>query len=464
MRSKTYRAAGVFFAGFLSLFAVPAAAGPDSWGVLAPGLPERVSVADEGTNVSFYILKQTHEPLFRREDGENYTSRILRKWSRSLDYRNFSFCPSPALEFSPGLSFSFEDFVAHVSSFTSGYAARVSIVEDGGCLEIAFETPQKDYLNFWTLYARAPTKHAGGRYELGLGPFYVESISKEGIALARKKEARGAYNRIVLHDYRGAGDPNLGNREIKDFNLINTDVVPGWVKKSFQSFDNPEMKSLILLINHPDPAVRARVYNCIDIPALRSAFYSGKTDFYDIATVLPMGVPGAVPGLPVQDCGAKGGAGKRLSFANWLAGNKEPMERFAADFQKKSGLKLQLEQYSRSEFAQAFYRRPKPFDLAVIMIYVDSFPVDSFGMFFRNGETYDFNVDSLAGKYRELEKFPGSRTATEAFRELSSEVARHALALPISQSRRTLYYPKEIKNLHVGRGILEYPEVAEFRR
>lgn len=455
---------GLFFACLLSSYPCTVRAEAASWGVLAPGLPERVSVADEASNVSFYILKQTHEPVFRQQDGENYSSRILKKWSRSLDYRSFSFCPDPGLKFAPGEDFGFEDFAAHVSSFTSGFAARYDLSKAAGCVNITFESPQKDYLYFWTLHAHAPTKNNGGLAELGLGPFFVKNISKENIELLRKTPVRDGYNSIVFFDYRGMGDPNLENREVKDFNLINTAAVPKWVKEEFLNFDNPEMKSLILLINHPAPGVRARVYNCIDIPALRAAFYPGKTDFYNIATVLPMGVPGAVPGLPTQNCGKASGSGVKLRFANWMPGNDDQMARFAADFKAESGLTLRLDKYGMGSFAKAFEAHLKPFDLAIIITYVSPSPKDFFRMFFTKGEIYDFDMLPLSEEYLTLLDNHGRATLRETFQRLSSLVSSHALALPIAQSRRTLYYPKEIRNLNVGSGVLEYPEVAEFRR
>jgi hypothetical protein len=453
----------LFLSGFLAIFSGSATAGYGPWGVLGPGLPERVSTADEASNVSFYILKQTHEPVFRRQDGENYSSRILKTWSRSLDYRFFSFCPDPALEFAPGIPFGFEDFAAHISSFTSVYNSRFKLVRDGKCVNISFASPQKDYLPFWTLHEHAPTKNIGGLAELGLGPISVKSISKERIELLRKIPVRDGYNAVVFYNYKGPGDLNLENREIKDFNLISTVDVPKWVKESFQNFDNPEMKSLVLLINHPDPKVRERVYNCVDIAALRAAFYTGKTDFYNIATVLPMGVPGAVPGLPLQRCVKGGGVSARLRFANWMPGNLEQMRKFAAEFKAKSGLTLRLDQFSMSSFARSFDARPKPFDLAIVITYVSSSPKEYFRMYFRQGDIYDFDLRPMSGTYGKLLESPGSRPVEESFRELSSEIVSHALALPLSQSRRTLYYPKEIRNLNVGRGILEYPEVSEFR-
>lgn len=448
----------------LSVFCVSAKAEDDSWKVLIPGLPERVFASDESNSTSFYVLTQTHEPVFRWKDGENYSSKLLKKWSRSLDYRHFEFCLDTSLEFSSGDKFGADQFAVQVSSFTSGYSSKFSLTKYGTCVRVSFDVPKKDYLYFWTLYAHAPTKRVSENMELGLGPFYVDTISKNRILLRRRKNVRGGYNAIELLDYRGGGDPNLNNHEIKDFNLIPPRDIPEWVKKSFFSYKNPEMRSLVLLINHPDEKVRAGVYNCIDIKALREAYFPGKMDYFDIASILPMGVPGAAAGFPQQNCGKPRIFGRRLRFANWMDGNQETMRKFAEMFQAKSGLALVLDRYGMDDFALAIERRPRPFELAMIMVYVSSSPKESFRMFFNKGELYDFEVPRLSSRYRELSDDVETSALDETYRKLALEISRHALALPISQGMRTLYYPKEIKNFYVGSGIAEYPEVAEFRR
>lgn len=459
-----YRSKKLILVVLISLLGLTARAADDSWKVLIPGLPGRVFASDESSSLSFYLLKQTHEPVFRWKDGENYTSKLLKKWSRSLDYRRFEFCPNPALKFAAGGQFSFDEFAAQISSFTSGYSPRFTLSKHEECVRISFEVPKKDYLYFWTLYAHAPTRRIAENIEAGLGPFYVESISKDRILLRRSKKIRGGYNTMELLDYKGGGDANLNNREIKDFNLIPPAAIPGWVKSSFLSYKNPEMKSLVLLINHPDEKVRARVYNCIDIKKLRAAYFPGKMDYYDIATILPMGVPGAVAGLPEQSCEIGSALGGRLRFANWMDGNQATMRKFADAFQAKSGLTLTMDRYTMNEFAQAVDLRPHPFELAMIMVYVASSPKDFFHMFFNKGELYDFEVPRLSSEYRAL--FGGGEIPAleETYRELALKISSHALALPVSQGMRTLYYPREIKNLNVGSGIAEYPEVAEFRR
>jgi len=449
------------------LFLMPALsawAAEDSWKVLIPGLPERVFAADEWNSTSFYILKQTHEPIFRWADGENFSSKLLDEWSRSLDYTRFKFCPRRELEFAAGGAFGFEDFAVLVSSFTSGYSSHFEMRKDDRCVYISFDSPKKDYLHFWTLYRNAPTRRVGINVEAGLGSFYVKSMSKDKISLSRGGRVRGGYNAVEFLNYKGGDDERLNDRSIQDFNMIPPAAIPEWIKSTSLSFENPEMKTLVLIINHPDQKVRSRVYNCIDIKSLREAYFPGKMDYYDVATILPMGVPGAIPGLPGQRCDESGAVYGRLRFANWMTNNKTAMERFASDFKARSGLAMRVDQYDMSGFAQAIGLRPRPFDLAIIMVYVASSPGEFFQMFFNKGELYDFEVPRLSAEYRILPVLEKELAMGEIYRKLAMEIADHALALPVSQGRRTLYYPKEIKNFNVGAGIAEYPEVAEFRR
>jgi hypothetical protein len=170
----------------LGTLPLSAAAGGSSWEVLATGLPETVGVAGARGNIAYYILKQTHEPVFRKSDGQNYTSKILRDWSRSPDYREFRFCPASGLQFDQNNPFLFEDFKADISRITAKYDSSFILGVESGCVKLTFATPRKGYLDYLTLYENAPTKLIFGRAETGLGPFSVESISKEKIVLRRK--------------------------------------------------------------------------------------------------------------------------------------------------------------------------------------------------------------------------------------------------------------------------------------
>ncbi len=440
------------------------AAAGHSWEVLATGLPQRVATAGARSNITYYILKQTHEPVFRKSDGQNYSSGILRKWTRSPDYRNFMFCPTQLLAFDGQTPFDFEQFRTHITSVTAKYDPGFKLSAADGCVSIAFNTQRKGYLDYLTLYENAPTRLISGPAETGLGPFLVESVSKEKIVLTRKSRIHDGYNQIVLHEYAGPKDPNLKNRAIKDFNIIPGGDIPGWVKNEYARVENVELKSINLIINHPDRKVRSRVYDCVDIPALRSAFFTGKKDFFNIGNILPMGIPGAVPGFPTQACAKAAGAGAELRFANWMFGNSEAMVKYAVEFSKKSGIKMRLDQYSPQALVGALHKGPRPFNLVIIVFdAVRPDPSAFFESFAKSDGFHDFEIPEVVSGYKKLFYADDETERERLSKELAGIISDQALALPLYQNIRVIYYPKEINNLTVGRGFLEYPDVAEFR-
>ena len=228
--------------------------------------------------------------------------------------------------------------------------------------------------------------------------------------------------------------------------------------------ENVELKSINLIINHPDRKVRSRIYNCVDIPALRSAFFTGKKDFFNISNILPMGIPGAVPGFPAQACDKAAVSGAELRFANWMFGNSEMMAKYAAELSKKSGIKIRLDQYSPQELVGVLHKGPRPFNLVIIVFdAVRPDPTAFFESFAKSDGFHDFEIPEIVSDYRKLFYADDEIEREIISKELVDKISGQALALPLYQNIRVIYYPKEINNLTVGQGFLEYPEVAEFR-
>lgn len=228
----------------------------NTWQVLVGAFPNRISVENAHISSAYYILRQTHEQILRKDDGQNYTSRILAKWSHDLAYSEYILCPKGDLRFDDRTPLAKESFYEHVSSITAKYEPGAEVVFNDGCAVIKFKAPAKGYLEYLTLYENAPTLRNGEQAELGLGPFRVEFVGEDRIELARKHFQRNAYSKIVLHLYKDVGDPKLSDHGISDFNLIPSVDIPGWVKESYRAFDNIELKTANLIINHPDPQVR----------------------------------------------------------------------------------------------------------------------------------------------------------------------------------------------------------------
>lgn len=434
----------------------------EEWGVLVYGLPQKLSVGNASETTSYYILKQTHEPILRTDDGRTYYSRILKSWERNLASSEFLFCPDAAQKFNAGEKFTPERLFSHLKAITAKFDPEARVDGVNGCVRVDFPRRRKDYLEYLSAYENAPTVNRTPEIEDGLGKFYAESVSNEKIVLKRKEAAGGGYAKVAFYEFKGKDDANLQNRSIRDFNLIPGYDVPDWAKRTQNEFNTVELKSVVLIINHSDPLVRKAVYNCIDPAVLRTALFPQKKDFYDIKTILPIGMPGALGGIPERHCERfHNKVNEELTFANWTAEAGPALQRFADSVRAESGLRIHIVAHNPGELAKKLHTSPHPYNMVVVVLDAIRPNCAAFYPRFvsRNGY-YDFPRKDLEYKYKKLmEEQNESKQIAEAA-ALAGQFAKQAIALPLYQNVKRLYYPKEIRNLNVGKGFLQYPEVA----
>lgn len=439
--------------------------GDPEWGVLVFGLPSEISAKDALRNTSYYILKQTHEPVFRKDDGQNYRSRMLKRWSRNLRSSEFEFCPETELWFNNQERLGFERFLSHLERVTASYDPSASIVGVEGCVRVRFPRGRKGYLDYLTRYENAPGIKRTETIEDGLGEYAVEDISREAIVLKRKRRTPGSYQTIAFYDYKGKRDPNLQNKNIKDFNLIPLFDIPGWAVKDYFSFNTVEIKSLNLIINHPDLKVRKAVYNCMGTTQLRRALFPQKKDFHDIRTLLPVGMPGSREGVPEQQCGPwKYKAAVPLRFANWNEDSRATLTEFVNSVNSEAGMNIRVVNYDPGELLKMVHTSPHPYNMIAIALETTRPDYSAFfKYFFSENGYYDFKLGGLRTKYEGVLKEEDAGRKSVLAGELAQELADQALVLTLYQNVKTLYYPKEIKHLMVGKGFLQYPEVASLQ-
>lgn len=428
-------------------------------------LPSELSTAHI-TSISFYILKQTHEPVFRRDDGENYTSRILTRWSRKIDYSQYTLCPDTRLFFDPQHPFSIDYFKGYIASLISKYGLTALVSESSGCFVIDFHKPVHNFMGYLASYENAPSIKTMPAAEEGLGPFAVVDIGKDRVVLKRKEKVPNGFNHVILYDYKGEGDPNLQNRSINDFNFIPPWDRPGWAKQSYLGFKNLQLKTQILLLNIPDSKLRSLVYNCIDIDKLRRSFFSRKDEFYDVQTLLPVGMPGAMPGKALQRCtlGKVNGKMRPLVLLNWRNDNFLQMRSFAETFNKATGIPLIIKNVTGKEFVSILHTKPHKYNLGIITNEIES--SNQYGFFtayFGKENRLDFDSPNLSQGYNSLmhTEDPLKRRAIAV--SMAGSIASNHAVLPLYQGNDTLLYPRYIKNLTAGREFLEYPEIGDFR-
>ncbi len=439
----------------------------DVWAVLTGGLSKEISVRKAAVNSVYYVLKQTHEPLFRKDDGQNYTSRLLKSWNRNLGYSSYTFCPDTSLTFNAGNVFSLKYFAAYLKGVSEKYDPDFSISSSSLCITIGFAKKRENYLDFLSLYENAPTVVRKDGFEDGLGPFTIDSIKDKKFILSRKQRVPWGYNRIVYYEYQGEKDSQLQNRDISDFNRISSFDIPEWAKQNYQKFDNIQLNAVDLMINHPNPKVRDIIYNCMDVEEFRHAFVPKRKDFYNIQTVFPLGIPGAIPGKPLQACKQ---AGRRLSgvgplvFANWRYDNEKELTAFFDTFYKRTGLRIILKNYSAEKLMQVIFNKPKPYNLIVI-VFDAVRPQESIFLeaFFRKEGYLDVPLSNIKPLYQKMLYEHNPEIRIKLACEIAEVLKNKQVVLPLYQNMGALYYPKQIKNLEVGKGFLEYPEVADFR-
>lgn len=465
---RKYLIATLLFMEVLSLLPRPCAAtvsAPGFWGVLLNGLPEKIIVGDDMTNSVFYIFKQTHEPLFRKDDGQNFTSRLLLSWGRNIASTEYTFCPDTKMYFDKDNQFGSEFFFRYIGDITPKYYKKSEIRLKKECVVVKFDRPRKGYLDFLSAYENAPAIRRSPVLEEGLGPFGVTDVSKERIVLERKVPVRNGYNKIILFDYKGSQDGNLNNPEIADFNLIPESDVPDWVRNTYLSFKNTGLKISVLVLNIPDRTKRKAVYNCLDIHSFRKAFLPSKNDFLDIQTVLPLGFPGGVAGPPKQECGRYNGlAGNTVTLANWRTDNTDDLLLFSNKFSRRTGLNLKIIGYKPAEIMSIIHKIPHPYELVQINISALNSDHNTFLSTFLKEDVYlDFDITQARKAYTQMTQEDEPSRKIELALLAAQELEKASVVLPLYQHNARIFYPPGIKNVNVGSELGWYPEVADFR-
>lgn len=453
----------MFLAGAAGI-AVFSGRGEKVWRVL--GMVPPAIVRETIDTPTYYIIRQTHEPFLRFEDLQNYTSRVLRDWRRSADYRRFVFYPDTSLKFNDKDRLTNEIFEEQLSSVTVRFGHDFQLTSAPDSVTIEFQAPQKQYLYFLTWYENAPAIKRGGM-EYGLGEFYFTEYSPEKIVMERKRKVRNGYDRIEFLNYTGEDDPKLQDRRIQDFNLLSAEQQPEWIRKEYTGFRNPDPRSVVLLINHPDRKVREFLYNCVDVGRFRGAFFGKTREFYDIATVLPAGIPGAKPGLPTQDCRrAKERYTKTVSLINLRSDNSDTLPTFLSELESESGARIAEKRMEYRDLVKILNDPGrKPYWYNLFQIYLDTFRPD-YKVFFEytsGPKTFlgfrSREAEELFQKLLKADDFPAQTAIAE---KLAEVLGRESMVLPLFQTYSTVYYPPGIKNITVGTGFRQYPEIADF--
>lgn len=436
--------------------------------MLAVGLPSEATPRVAVLNMGYYLLRQTHRPLFDLQSDGQFSSRLLTRWSRSVDSLSYTLCPTEGLRFDASRPFN-RDFLADfLHSRAASLDPKVTVTPEGGCVRVALTRNGDRFLPFFADMANAPSVATSDPVvELGLGDFRAVTVSPTRIALSRKERATNGYNSIVMHAHSGAGDPLLEDRSVEDMNRVLLQDLPEWVKTSYDDYGVTLLQSVNLLIDVPDKTLRRYVHGCLDVERFRRAFMPRQLNFADIATILPLGLPGARAERPPQRCpSAKAPkVDEVLMFGNWNRGNEVPLRAEFANLSAATGLRFNVETVSQDDFVKQILSPHRNFDLSVIALDATS---PDYAAFYAPviGERGRFARVALPKAQELLDRLTAEsdpKRITNVVAELDTLLADEGLILPLYQETRTFYYPKGLKGLELGNNFLEYPEISQIR-
>ncbi len=426
-------------------------------------LPALISSSLAGTNTVYFILKQTHEPLFRKDDGENYSSKILKKWERNLTNTAFVFCPDTSKEFYKKRRFDEDFFKTYISSVTLKFDKNFRLSQNKDCFNIVFNKPQPKYLDFLTFYENAPSIVRNENLEDGLGEFYVSDMNTKEMRLLRKKKQKRGYNEIIIKRY------DLDEKiplDMTDYNFINTEDIPMEIRKKYKAVPTFTLKTASIIINNPDLKLRKAVYNNINpMEFMKTFFYNKKFDCIEIQNFLPVGFKYARPGK-IKQKKIKSDFSGELKFLNYFYSiNEKPMQKFWEDFYLKSGIKVKIVNADISKIKGNPFDFLRKFDIFLISSEATRNDINAFLEIF--GDTpmnpYSFKIKELAKIYDEIKKESDKEREEALVNKALSIIEKEYIILPVCQMVKTVYYPPDIKNINVGRDFFQYPEIGEFR-
>lgn len=439
-----------------------------TWDALVLGLPDHVHPDINLLNMGHYILIQTHEPLLRQDESHRYYSNVLRRWERSSDETRYVFCPDEQVRFTAQANFTPLHLSQHLQQLTQSrnLPGAIAITQEQ-CVEVRFPQPVPHFLSMLTSHEHAPTlASADSRIHFGLGPFEVTSMTRDEISLRRKQPIRNGFNQIRFLDYKGRQDPHLNDQVIEDFNRVYVSDLPAWVKSTYTPHDATILQTVNLVINHPSRSIRRLVYDCLNIQEFRKAFMPGQDSFFDIATILPVGIAGAQEGMPSQVCDKRLQPAKAsdLVFFNWKTDNLAELQRFFKSLAEFTNLHVTAQAIEPVDFLNIVLSRPHPYHLTVVALDAPQPNYDTFYDFIlQKGSVTDVDLSPARALYAQLKASASAAEQVAIIDKLNAQLRAEAIILPLYQEVRPFYYPKRLRGMVIGRDYLEYPRVGELR-
>lgn len=453
-----------------SLFVLSCDGSLHTWRVAIVGIPSRISPRDIHLLTTSYIIKQTHEPLFKKDGVNSYLSTILDSWSRGADYSSYKLCVGKPKKFSVDRFFKTADLKIHIEKVFNKYSHpkyKMNLKDD--CLEIEFSEAYRSFLEIMSDLENSPSLPSSiAKVDDGLGDFQVVVYSKDLVKLKRKTMVRGFIEEVYFYDIEAIKHDKELLSKLDDINHVFLSSIKDIPKAKFTFFDYKPLKEYVLLINHPDVNLRKAIFNCINIEQLRLGAYLDETNYIDISTLIPFGIPGGERGLISRDCRGQFSyrkfRKKPIELKIWENIDEEKIyQAFSSVFVEPPKQSVSIKKESYTELIKDVSQ--KNYDLFLVVVDTQgSSYVPFFEYVFDEARSF-LNFESSEGHrlFRILKETRDFREQLSIALELQKIIFAENLVLPLYQPIRRFYYPKKVSGVFVLDDFLDFPQLNKVR-
>lgn len=440
-------------------------AGESSINIMLGSLPQN-TLADSFVYISGQqVYMPVYDNVFRTDNNYRIGSRILKSWTASDDFMQYTFTLNEGLSFANGkpltsnsLRVMFEPGIRslYVSDSVRRLVKKVKVVNDR-TIEVLLKRPYSKFPSLLSDFRNilVHEEETMSPWPSGSGAFEVCYRSPKNIIIQRRKSpaapsAEVQQIRYVVPESVPVDSKYIADNAISFFPFISVSDIDAIAKKySRFRFLSQRVKAVIL--NVSDVNVRKALATCLDRDALlRHPFLSDSSYKYDF--MLASGVENFSNGIPLAAACApyKGPRLKKavtfISFYD-MPGAKEFMENYIKTWSAMANVPLDIETVSTADLPARL--SGKKYDVALIGIGPKSPLAEGLFLEFANGGSErsvigfpSARVDQAYEKYLAA----GPSESLNAVREVEKEIRADYLAVPMAMQTLTFYLPKEWTN------------------
>lgn len=436
-------------------------AGESSINIMLGSLPQN-TLADSFVYISGQqVYMPVYDSVFRTDNNYRLGSRILKSWTASDDFMQYTFTLNEGLTFANGkpltsnaLRVMFEPGTKslYVSDSVRRLVKKVKAVDDR-TIEVLLKRPYSKFPSLLSDFRNIVVHEDEtlSPWPGGSGAFEVCYRSPKAIIIQRRKSPAAPglevqQIRYVVPEAARVDSRYIAEKEISFFPFISVTDIDA-VAKNYSRFRFLSQRVKAVVFNVPDPDVRKALATCLDREALiRHPFLSDSSYKYDF--MLANGVENFSNGIPVVAACApyKGPRLKKpvtfISFYD-MPGAKEFMEAYLKGWAARANVPLDMETVPTSEIPGRL--SDKKYDIAMIGIGPKSPLAEGLFLEFANGGSERSVIGFPSARVnRAYEKYlaAGPSESLNAVREVEKEIRADYLAVPMAMQTLTFYIPK----------------------